>query len=150
MGSYSESLIVTYCYLLLLIVTHCFKEFIMRGKKLGDLEIYKIAIDLSGLAWQVYELLPNQYKFQIGSQFLYAIDSIGANIAEGFGRYHYKDSLKFYYYSRGSLHESKHWIYILRTRNLVRTEVYNLILNSLESEGVKLNNFINSIKYGVL
>ncbi len=118
----------------------------MDGRKLGDLEIYKIAVELAGLAWQVFDILPYQYKFHIGAQFLDAIDSVGANIAEGFGRYHYKDSLKFYYYSRGSLHESKHWIYLLKTRNLVTPVLYEMILKSLRSEGVKLNNFINSIK----
>jgi len=118
----------------------------MNGKKLGDLEIYKIAIELSFLARQVFDVLPYQDKCHIGSQFLDAIDSIGANIAEGFGRYHCKDSLKFYYYSRGSLYESKHWIYLLKTRNLVGTDVYDMILQSLETEGVKLNNFITSLK----
>jgi four helix bundle protein len=119
----------------------------MEGKKLGDLEIYRIAVELSALAWQVYEIIPNHHKFHIGSQFLDSVDSIGANIAEGFGRYHYKDSLKFYYNSRGSLHESKHWIYLLRTRNFVEKDLYELILNSLEKEGVKLNNFINSLRF---
>ena len=118
----------------------------MDGKKLGDLEIYKIATDLSVTAWQVYETIPLHHKFHIGSQFLDSVDSIGANIAEGFGRYHYKDSLKFYYNARGSLHEAKHWTYLLKTRNLVEKELYQIILNSLEKEGVKLNNFINSLK----
>jgi four helix bundle protein len=118
----------------------------MNGKKLGDLEIYKIAIELSNSAWQVYDLMPNQYKFHIGNQFLDAIDSIGANIAEGYGRFHYKDSLKFYYYSRGSLFESKHWIYLLKTRNLVNSDMYEIMLKYLKNEAVKLNNFINSLK----
>ncbi|MBA4411197.1 MAG: four helix bundle protein [Bacteroidota bacterium] len=42
----------------------------------------------------------------IGAQFIEAADSISANIAEGFGRYHKKDKIKFYYYSRGSTFES--------------------------------------------
>jgi four helix bundle protein len=122
------------------------KMFIMDGKKLEDLEIYKIAVELSALACQVFECLPYQHKCHIGSQFLDAIDSIGANIAEGFGRYHYRDSLKFYYYSRGSLYESKHWIYLLKTRNLVNSDMYEIMLKCLKDESVKLNNFINSLK----
>lgn len=118
----------------------------MNGKKLGDLEIYKIAVELSALAWQVFDILPYQHKVHIGTQFLDAIDSVGANIVEGFGRYHYKDSLKFYYYSRGSLYESKHWIYLLKTRNLINADLYEMILKSLKTEGVELNNFINSLK----
>jgi len=36
-----------------------------------------------------------------------AADSIPANIAEGYGRYFYKESKQFYFYSRGSIQETK-------------------------------------------
>jgi four helix bundle protein len=42
----------------------------------------------------------------IGSQFITAINSIGANIAEGYGRFHYLDKNKFMYNARGSLMEN--------------------------------------------
>jgi len=75
---------------------------------LEDLEVYQLAVDISKLAWDIYNGLPKEHRFTQGNQFLEASDSIGANIAEGYGRYHYKDSLKFYYNSRGSLFEAKH------------------------------------------
>ena len=75
-----------------------------------------------------------------------AIDSIGANIAEGFGRYHYKDSIRFYYHSRGSLFESKHWLQLLFTRNLIDSNKYEDLKTKLDLLGVKLNNFINATK----
>ncbi len=73
---------------------------------LNDLEVYQIAIKISDLAWKVYRVLPKELTYKMGSQFLSSSDSIGANIAEGFGRFHYKDSMKFYYNSRGSLYET--------------------------------------------
>ena len=63
---------------------------------LEDLEIYKIAVKISDLAWEIYQELPREFRFKTGQQFLSASDSIGANIAEGFGRFHYKDSMKIY------------------------------------------------------
>ena len=102
----------------------------MEGKKLNDLDIYKLAVELSALAWQVFEKLQYPDKCHIGYQFLESVDSVGANIAEGFGRFHYKDSLKFYYYSRGSLHEAKHWIYLLRKRDLVDIELYTSVVTN--------------------
>jgi four helix bundle protein len=45
-------------------------------------------------------------KYTPGKQRVNAVDSIGLNMGEGFGRYHFKDSKHFYYYSRGSLFES--------------------------------------------
>jgi len=111
-----------------------------------DLEIYKFALELSNEVWKIYQQLPRNFKFDIGSQILRSADSIGANIAEGFGRYHYKDSVKFYYNARGSLFESKHWLELLFTRNLIKVEEYQELKDKLEILGIKLNNFINSIK----
>ena len=73
--------------------------------KLGNLEIYQLAIEISDLVWKIYERMDWQIKKIIGDQFIRAVDSIGANIAEGYGRWHHRDKIKFYYNSRGSLLE---------------------------------------------
>ena len=114
--------------------------------KLGSLEIYNLAVDLSEEIWKVYKLLENDLKYNIGSQVIRSIDSIWANIAEGYGGFHYKDSVKFYYNARGSLWESKHWILLLYKRDLITKEIYIKIIKDLEILGKKLNGFINSIK----
>ncbi|KAA0257618.1 four helix bundle protein [Deferribacter autotrophicus] len=113
---------------------------------LEDLEIYQLALKLSDDIWGVYQQLPKNLKFNIGDQLLRAVDSIGANISEGFGRYHYKDSMKFYYNARGSLFESKYWLQLLFKRKLINTDKYDELKNKLDLLGIKLNNFINSIK----
>ena len=111
---------------------------------LNRLNVYKNALSLSDMAWHIYLALPKALQFDIGSQFLRSIDSIGANIAEGYGRYHYKDKIKFYYNARGSLWEAKHWIFLLQKRELVSQESYQQILNFLETTGKQLNNFIKA------
>ena len=113
---------------------------------LEELEVYRIALELSKLSWEVYSSLPKEHKFSIGSQFLESADSVGANIAEGYGRYHYKDSIKFYYNSRGSLSELKHWNTLLSQRNLSTNDQFNRISELINIEQLELNNFINSIK----
>ena len=90
--------------------------------------------------------MKSEHRFSIGQQFIKAIDSIGANIAEGFGRYHYLDSVRFYYNARGSLWESKHWIELLNERDLISEETYKRLSDELNILGIKLNNFISSIK----
>ncbi len=75
-----------------------------------------------------------------------SVDSIGANIAEGYGRFHYKDSMKFYFNSRGSLWESKHLVYLLYKRDLIDKKVYENMINDLEVLGKQLNSFIKSIR----
>jgi four helix bundle protein len=71
--------------------------------KLGDLEVYRLSFGLSDLAWVIFEKMDWTVRKVIGDQFIRSYDSIGANIAEGYGRFHHKDKIKFYYNSRGSL-----------------------------------------------
>ena len=110
---------------------------------LNDLEVYKIARELSKLAWPLYEKLNWQDKKIMGDQFIESIDSVGANIAEGYGRYHYLDKIKFYYNSRGSLSEAcKHWLELMHERGKVTEKQANELRKLSEKLAVKLNNFI--------
>ena len=111
-------------------------------QRLRNLDVYKSAIDLSKKIWDVYVMLPNDLKFSMGKQVLSAIDSIGANIAEGFGRFHYRDKIRFFYNARGSLWEAKHWIYLLYQRELIDKSLYEFFLFRLEKLGKQLNTFI--------
>ena len=113
---------------------------------LEDLEVYQIALKISDLAWDIYVDLPKEFKYATNQQFLEAADSIGANISEGYGRYHYKDSKNFYYYARGSLYETSYWTGRLHKRCMLIGDNHNKMVKLLETEKIKLNNFINSIK----
>jgi four helix bundle protein len=113
---------------------------------LEELEVYQIAIEISDLAWDIYQTLSKEFRFSTNQQFLDSADSIGANIAEGYGRYHYRDSLKFYYNARGSLYEADYWLGRLNKRGFVKKAMYEEIKSLIETEKLKLNNFINSIK----
>ena len=114
--------------------------------ELGKLDIYKRSLKLSSRIWDIYTVLPNDLKYNIGNQVIRSVDSIGANIAEGYGRFHFKDSIKFYYNARGSLWESKHWIYLLYKRDLINKDLYIELINNLEILAKKLNGFIRNLK----
>ena len=55
---------------------------------------------------RVANVLPAREKYDLVSQIRRSSKSVMANIAEGYGRYHYLDSLRFYYIARGSLEET--------------------------------------------
>jgi len=113
--------------------------------KFEDLEVYNLSMDLSDKIWDLvikWEYFP---KDTIGKQWVRASDSISANISEGFGRNNFKDQRSFYYYSRGSLCESKTWLEKAKRRNLIDVETYEMMLNEFNVLGIKLNNFINSV-----
>ena len=82
----------------------------------------------------------------LGNQFIRALDSISANIAEGYGRYHYLDRIKFYYNSRGSLLETLHWTNLLLERKIGSKDKLKNLNNLLNKVHFKLNRFIKSIR----
>jgi len=55
---------------------------------------------------RVIQKLPPEEKYNLGLQMRKASTSVAFNIAEGYGRYHYLDCLRFYYIARGSLDET--------------------------------------------
>lgn len=61
---------------------------------LDKLEAYRLSRQLSILAWQAYESFDWRVKKIVGDQFIASVDSTGANIAEGYGRFHYLDIYK--------------------------------------------------------
>jgi len=115
--------------------------------QIKDLTIYKLARNLSSIAWNIYSEMIVEDKKQMGDQFLRASDSIGANIAEGYSRFHYLDKVRFYYNARASQSEATdHWLELLSERGKISQSVfddYKLISKDLQ---IKLNNFIKLTK----
>ena len=112
--------------------------------KISQIEVYNISKDLSNFTWDIVIKWDYFARDTVGKQFVRAIDSISANIAEGFGRFHKKDKIKFFQYSKGSVIESYDWTEKSKHRNLITEDEYNELLQTLQ----KLPKSINSlIKY---
>jgi len=71
-----------------------------------DLECYQLALQALREAYRVVKRLPPEERYNLADQIRRAAVSVVLNIAEGYGRYHYLDSLRFYYIARGSLDEA--------------------------------------------
>jgi four helix bundle protein len=67
--------------------------------ELKDINAYKIAFDLSNYVWDIVNKWNYFAKDTVGRQWVEAVDSISANIAEGLGRYFKKDKINFYRYN---------------------------------------------------
>ena len=109
--------------------------------KLNDIEAFRISFHLSNYVWDIVLKWSNFSQRTVGEQFVRAVDSISANVAEGFGRYGKKDKIKFYRYSQGSLSESLNWNEKSKLRKLVSVEEYKYIFGELQ----KLPKAINSL-----
>ncbi|MBL7159452.1 four helix bundle protein [Candidatus Microgenomates bacterium] len=110
--------------------------------KLEDINAYRIASELSDYVWEIVSQWPWFAKKTLGTQFVDAADSIAANIAEGYGRYHKKDKVKFYYNSRASVFESAHWCKKAFKRKLISVEEEKHILSGLRELPKEINTII--------
>ncbi len=71
-----------------------------------DLECYQLALQVMQEAYAVIRKLPPQERYNLDPQMRKCSVSGVQNIAEGYGRYHYLDSIRFFYIARGSLAET--------------------------------------------
>jgi four helix bundle protein len=78
-----------------------------RAKSVEGLRCYQLALQLLEAAYEVAAALPDYEKYNLASQLRRAALSAVLNMAEGYGRYHYLDKLRFFYIARGSLGETR-------------------------------------------
>jgi four helix bundle protein len=125
----------------------------MSLSKFEELEVYRLAEKLSDMVWDIvirWKLFP---KNTMGVQLVDASDSIGSNIAEGYGRESYADRARFAKISRGSLFETKHWLNKSFRRKLIPREkkeefdkILDILLPKISAYISYLNEHANSKK----
>jgi four helix bundle protein len=113
--------------------------------KLEELQVYQLSMELGEKVWEVVIDWDYFLKDTVGKQLLKSVDSIAANLSEGFGRYFYKENKQLCYYSRGSLFETKTWLTKVRNRNLISEEQFKNFSKDIDLIGKKLNSYIKSI-----
>ncbi len=116
------------------------------GTALEDLRILQVAEKVADAVWKRVVTWDTFARDVVGGQLARAADSIGANIAEAFGRFHYGDRLKFLYYARGSLFETKYWLNRASARQLMSSTEAHAHIAQLTDLALQLNLFANSLK----
>ncbi len=117
-----------------------------KNIRLEDLEIYQLALEIGKAVWNIIDTWEYFPKSTVGNQLVRSADSISANIAEGYGRYFYKDRKQFCYYSRGSLLETKSWLVKSLNRSLISQKEYDDLILKLGNLHHKLNIYIKKLK----
>lgn len=117
----------------------------MSYYNLEDLELYQLAETFSNEIWFLVSEWDYFAKDTIGKQIVRSADSIGANIPEGYGRYHYKENRNFCFFSRGSILETKGWLRKAKERNLISEERFNMLFEKLQIIHLKLNGYLKFI-----
>ena len=89
---------------------------------------------------------PDNEKYRLSDQMIRASRSITANIAEGYGRYHFSDNMRFCRQSRGSIYELKDHLISCNDLGYIGYELKNEGEDLIESAKRTLNGYINFVK----
>jgi four helix bundle protein len=108
-------------------------------KTFEDLEAYQVAREFRKAMYAVSRRLPESEKYGLRSQMQRAAISLTNNIAEGHGRYHYLEQIKFMLQSRGSLEE------LLDDLNICADEKHLPVVESesLKQQGWRVYKLLN-------
>jgi four helix bundle protein len=112
---------------------------------LEKLEVYQQSEIFSDIIWNLVDGWSYFQKDTIGKQVTRSADAISVNIAEGYGRFYYKESKQFYFYSRGSLPETKAWLRKCKRRGIIDIGKADELIADTERLLLKLNAFIKFI-----
>lgn len=118
----------------------------MQRTNFENLRVYKLAEDLADSIWDTVARWNSFDRDTLGKQIVRSADSVGANIAEGTGRYGLQDNKRFGYFARGSLNETKHWLRRAYKRKLLTLDEIEKLKLVIDELSPKLNAYISSIK----
>ena len=119
----------------------------MTVMNLDKLEVWVRAKDFAITIYKdVVPCLPASEKYNLIDQLKRAASSIPANIAEGHGRYHFLDNVRFCYIARGSLTEVQSHLSLARELGYLPDDVFQQLTLHAESIGKQLNNYIAYLK----
>jgi four helix bundle protein len=121
----------------------------MAWKDIDDLEIYQLGMRIGAITYQLIDKWDKFDKNTLGYQLIRAVDSIPANIAEGYGRFHFKEQRQYCYIARGSLYETKTWLTKALERNLNDHKEIKSVLEMLDLLLKKLNAYIKYIEKNI-
>jgi four helix bundle protein len=110
------------------------------------LACYQLSLKLLGAAYDLASKLPDFEKYNLADQLRRAAVSVVLNIAEGYGRYHYLDKIRFFYIARGSLDELLSAFIACKEVHYTDSEQIVWVRSVHEEAHRSLNGFIGFIR----
>lgn len=113
---------------------------------LEGLRIFRLAEKLADEIWEEVITWKPFARGTVGRELVRSGDSVGANIAEGHGRFHYRDEITFDYYGRGSLKETRFWLRRAFSRRIMSEGKFQRFIGMVDELEPQLNAYINSLE----
>ena len=115
-------------------------------KTFEELDCWKRAAELRRNFSVIVKTFPVEEKFRLSDQILRASRSVTANIAEGYGRFHYQEYIQFCRQSRASLYELLDHLLVAFDEKYISESELKKLRADLDNCLAVLNGFINYLK----
>ena len=119
----------------------------MMKSDFHDLDVWKKGRELRKEIWALCKKLPSEERFRLSDQMIRASRSITANVAEGYGRFHYQENIQFCRQSRGSAYEMIDHITVAVDCEYVNNEQGQYYINKVEEIIILLSGYIKYLSY---
>lgn len=106
-----------------------------------DLDCYKLALDVMSNVHAFSRTLPPEEKYDLYAQIRRSSKGVTGNIAEGYGRYHYLDSLHYYSIARGELNETLAHLINAKVLSYIEQPEFETLYNLIRQTEQALNGF---------
>lgn len=111
-----------------------------------ELEVWKQSRKIRTWVSDLTKSFPVEEKYRLTDQIIRSSRSIGNNLAEGHGRFHYQDNIRFCIMARGSLSETLDHLLVALDEKIITNEVLNIFQTEYESCLKLLNGYILYLK----
>lgn len=111
-----------------------------------DLDVWKKCRDIRIMIWKLCKNFPAEEKFRLADQMIRASRSSTANIAEGYGRFHFQENIQFCRQSRGSLFELMDHVLVAEECEYIYSEEKERLIKHVISAIRLLNGYIKYLK----
>ncbi|MFN2394861.1 MAG: four helix bundle protein [Bacteroidales bacterium] len=118
----------------------------MKIATFEDLEVWKLAREIRKDISVFAKTLPDSEKYLLFSQIIRSSRSVTANIAEGYGRFHFQENIQFCRHARGSLMEIIDHLTVCTDENYLNEEQFRIFKTQILHCTKVLNGYIAYLK----
>lgn len=115
-------------------------------KHFTDLIAWQKTREIKQKIYKIIQSFPEEEKYNITSQMRRAACSVTANIAEGYGRYHYKENIQFCRLARGSIYELQDHLITSFDQNYIKADIFNELDNDILEAIRLIDGYIRFLK----
>jgi len=111
-------------------------------KTFEDLDVWKVCRDLRMQIATIARMFPKEEQYRLRDQLIRASRSVTANLAEGYGRFHYAENIQFARQARGSLYELIDHLTVAQEEKLISDETFTFVREGVLRAVLVVNGFI--------